>query len=80
MTRNPTFLIDAPEVIYLPHGSLCYQVLKHEYVSSGPTSLIIQLTGWNKLVGCKASYRSMGTTGDPVPVGQRDVPVNHFTG
>ncbi len=28
----------------------------------------------------KASYRSMGTTGDPVPVGQRDVPVNHFTG
>ena len=25
-------------------------------------------------------YRSMGTTGDPVPVGQRDVPVNHFTG
>jgi hypothetical protein len=31
----------------LPHGTLCYQVLKHEYVSSGPTSLIIQLTGWN---------------------------------
>ena len=30
MARNPTFLIDAPEVIYLPHGSLCYQVLKHE--------------------------------------------------
>jgi hypothetical protein len=28
----------------------------------------------------KSSYRSMGTTGDPVPVGQRDVPVNHFTG
>ena len=27
----------------------------------------------------KACYRSMGTTGDPVPVGQRDVPVNHFT-
>jgi hypothetical protein len=31
-------------------------------------------------VTIKASYRSMGTTGDPVPVGQRDVPVNHFTG
>jgi hypothetical protein len=31
-------------------------------------------------LSCKASYRSMGTTGDPVPVGQRDVPVNHFTG
>ncbi len=31
-------------------------------------------------VTTKASYRSMGTTGDPVPVGQRDVPVNHFTG
>jgi hypothetical protein len=28
----------------------------------------------------KVSYRSMGTTGDPVPVGQRDVPVNHYTG
>ena len=53
MARNPTFLIDSPEVIYLPHGSLCYQVLKHEYVSSGPTSLIIQLTGWNKLVGSR---------------------------
>ena len=33
-----------------------------------------------KTVINKASYRSMGTTGDPVPVGQRDVPVNHFTG
>ncbi len=32
------------------------------------------------IVVSKASYRSMGTTGDPVPVGQRDVPVNHFTG
>jgi len=53
MARNPTFLIDSPEVMYLPHGSLCYQVLKHEYVSSGPTSLIIQLTGWNKLVGSR---------------------------
>jgi hypothetical protein len=31
-------------------------------------------------IASKASYRSMGTTGDPVPVGQRDVPVNHFTG
>ena len=28
----------------------------------------------------KVSYRSMVTTGDPVPVGQWDVPVNHFTG
>ena len=28
----------------------------------------------------KVSYRSMDTTGDPVPVGQWDVPVNHFTG
>ena len=28
----------------------------------------------------KACYRSMGTTDDPVPVGQRSVPVNHFTG
>ena len=53
MARNPKFLIDSPEVIYLPHGTLCYQVLKHEYVSSGPTSLIIQLTGWNKLVGTR---------------------------
>ena len=34
----------------------------------------------HKILGTKASYRSMGTTGDPVPVGQRDVPVNHFTG
>ena len=33
-----------------------------------------------KVKKTKASYRSMGTTGDPVPVGQRDVPVNHFTG
>ncbi len=28
----------------------------------------------------KASYRSMGTTGDPVPVGHRDGPDHHFTG
>jgi len=53
MVRDPTKLIDSPEEVYLPHGSLCYQVLKHEYVSSGPTSLIIQLTGWNKLVGTR---------------------------
>ena len=42
--------MDSPEVKYLSHGTLCYQVLNHEYVSSGPTSLIIQLTDWNKLV------------------------------
>jgi hypothetical protein len=51
MSRDPTMLIDEPEVIFLPHGSLCYQVLENEYVSSGPTSLIIHLTNWNKLVG-----------------------------
>ena len=28
----------------------------------------------------KACCRSMGTTGDPVPVGQRSAPVNHLTG
>ncbi len=28
----------------------------------------------------KVSYRSIVTTGDPVPVGQWDVPVNHSTG
>jgi glucose dehydrogenase len=28
----------------------------------------------------KAWYRSMGTTGDPVPVGHRDGPDHHFTG
>ncbi len=32
------------------------------------------------LVKIKASYRSMGTTGDPVPVGHRDGPDHHFTG
>ena len=31
------------------------------------------------LLESKTCYRSMGTTGDPIPVGQRDVPVNHFT-
>ncbi len=35
---------------------------------------------WTKLVMTKASYRSMGTTGDPVPVGHRDGPDHHFTG
>jgi hypothetical protein len=38
------------------------------------------LVGELMYIAIKASYRSMGTTGDPVPVGQRDVPVNHFTG
>ena len=28
----------------------------------------------------KVSYRSMGTTGDPVPSGHRDGPDHHFTG
>jgi hypothetical protein len=37
----------------LPHGSLYYQVLENEYVSSGPTSLIIHLTNWNKLVATR---------------------------
>ena len=63
MARNPTFLIDSPEVMYLPHGSLCYQVLKHEYVSSGPTSLIISsLAGISLLVlvflNCSRSIRN----------------------
>jgi len=39
MIRNHAMLIDSPEVTYLPHGTLCYQTLKDEYVSSGPTSL-----------------------------------------
>jgi hypothetical protein len=53
-------------------------------------SFPLGLTSWlnNKIayeretsmVPNKVSYRSMGTTGDPVPVDQRDVPVNHFTG
>ncbi len=53
MVRYPNFLMNSPEVIFLPHGSLCYQVRKHEYVSSGPTSLIMKLTGWNKFVGTR---------------------------
>jgi hypothetical protein len=31
-------------------------------------------------LGCKACYRSMGKTGDPVPSGHRAVPDHHFTG
>jgi hypothetical protein len=53
MARDPTMLIDSPEEIFLSHGSLCHQVLKNEYVSSGPTSHIIQFTNWNKLVGTR---------------------------
>jgi hypothetical protein len=32
------------------------------------------------LIMTKACLRSMGTTGDPVPVGHRDGPDHHFTG
>ena len=32
------------------------------------------------VVCIEACYQSKDTTGDPVPVGQRSVPVNHFTG
>ena len=31
-------------------------------------------------LGVKAFYRSMGTTGDPVPSGHRAGPDHHFTG
>jgi hypothetical protein len=56
MARNPTFLIDAPEVIYLPHGSLCYQVLEHE-VQEGEQSWAM-LESWNYLkVLTKSSMR-----------------------
>ena len=48
MARNPTFLIDAPEVIYLPHGSLCYQVLKHE-VQEGEQSWAMLESFYNQL-------------------------------
>jgi len=41
-------------------------------VSEVPLTLVLMET--------KVCYRSMDTTGDPVPVGQWDVPVNHFTG
>jgi hypothetical protein len=53
MVRHLTFLKNSPETIFLSNGSFCYQVLKHEYVSSGPTNLIIQITDWNKLVGTR---------------------------
>lgn len=43
------------------------------------TSILVLLVGLHTRQKTKACYRSMGTTGEPVPVGQRDVPVNHFT-
>jgi hypothetical protein len=48
MARNPTFLIDAPEVIYLSHGSFCYQVLKHE-VQEGEQSWAMLESFYNQL-------------------------------
>ncbi len=50
-------------------------VLELILASGTPKNFILLL---KSRLSTKASYRSMGTTGDPV--GQRDVPVNHFTG
>ena len=42
-----------------------------------PSKIFIMNDRYNE---SKACYRSMGTTGDPVPFGHRVVPDHHFTG
>jgi hypothetical protein len=43
-------------------------------------SIVNILTSSRDRLVYKSSYRYMVTTGDPVPVDQWDVPMNHFTG
>ncbi len=54
----------------------------YELSSNFSNVLGIKPEGLRKYQGTvnKVSYRSMGTTGDPVPSGHRDGPDHHFTG
>ena len=58
-----------------PLGLLCESSLSF-LSQSVPLSLFLSLS---LSLYSKTCCRSMVTTGDPVPVGQWDVPVNHFT-
>ena len=66
-------------LIYFRYISVLSHVNQHTKTphkcKHNPT--IRKILAWYGQVAC---YRSMDTTGDPVPVGQRDLPVNHFTG
>ena len=63
-----------------------FQLAAYLANAAGPVPLVLELRITGVLLtvqiqgGTKKFYRSMDTAGDPVPVGQRDVPVNHFTG
>ena len=49
--ENPTLTVKDPRIQLIPYISLCWNVLKHEYVQTGWSSLIIQLSGWTTLTG-----------------------------
>ena len=44
------------------------------------TQIFVYQQQMSSVLLTKVSYRSMGTTGDPVPSGHRDGPDHHFTG
>ena len=49
--ENPTLTVKDPRIQLMPYSSLCWNALKHEYVQTGSSSLIIQLSGWTTLTG-----------------------------
>ena len=49
--EHPTLTVKDPRIQLMPYSSLCWNTLKHEYVQTGSSSLIIQLSGWTTLTG-----------------------------
>ena len=49
--ENPTLTVKDPRIQLIPYSSLCWNTLKHDYVQTGSSSLIIQLSGWTTLTG-----------------------------
>jgi hypothetical protein len=49
--ESQTLTVKDPRIQLMPYSSLCWNALKHEYVQTGSSSLIIQLSGWTTLTG-----------------------------
>jgi hypothetical protein len=51
MKENPALTVDDLRIQFMPNCSLLWNTIKHEYVQTGSSSLIIHMSGWTTLTG-----------------------------
>ena len=51
LEENPTLTVKDLRIQFMSYSSLLWNTMKHEYVQTGSSSLIIQMSGWTTLTG-----------------------------